>query len=48
VAGMEDMRNSYRILVVKPEGKNYLGDLDIDDSIYIKTYHKEIGCKGMD
>lgn len=44
---MADKRNAYRSLLVKPEGKKYLGDLNTDDSTYIRTCHTEIGFKGM-
>jgi len=33
VVNMEEMRNIYKILIGKPEGKNHLEDLDIDGRI---------------
>jgi hypothetical protein len=33
VACMGEMRNTYKILIGKPEGKNYLQELDIDGRV---------------
>jgi hypothetical protein len=30
MAHMGDMRNSYNIFILKPKGREYLGDLDVD------------------
>jgi hypothetical protein len=32
----KDIRNMYRILVRKPEGKSHLGDLSIEGRIIVK------------
>jgi len=33
---MGDMRNAYKILVGKPEGKNHSGDLGVDGKIILE------------
>jgi hypothetical protein len=35
-ARMGERRNAYRILVGKPEGKNHLGDQDVDGWTILK------------
>jgi hypothetical protein len=48
VARMREKRNTYRILIGKPEGKRPLGrprSMWVDN---IKMDHGEIGCDGMD
>jgi hypothetical protein len=35
VGRMEEMRNACTVLVRRPEGKNYLGDLDVDGRIVV-------------
>jgi hypothetical protein len=36
VAGMEEVRNAYRILVGKPKGKRSLQDLDVGGRIILE------------
>jgi hypothetical protein len=36
VTRMGDMRNAYKILVGKPEGKNHSGDLGVDGKIILE------------
>jgi len=31
IARMGEMRNSYKILVIKPKGRNHAEDLDVDE-----------------
>jgi hypothetical protein len=38
----------YRVLVGKPKGKGSLGRPRRRWENYIKMYHKEVGCRGMD
>jgi hypothetical protein len=45
VASMGCMRNSYHILVGKPEGKNYLEDLDVDEKIISEGMLEKEGGK---
>ena len=33
VTGMREMRNTFWVLVMKPEGKNYMQDLEVDGRI---------------
>jgi len=44
----EERRGVYRGLVGKPEGKNHLGDPDLDGRINTKTNLQEVGCGSMD
>jgi hypothetical protein len=37
----EERRSSYRVLVVKPEGKSYLKDLGMDEGIILKYILKK-------
>jgi hypothetical protein len=41
---MEEIRDAYKILVGKPEGKDNLGDLRLDEVLEIEG----IGCERMD
>jgi hypothetical protein len=45
---MEEMRNAYRIVVGKPEGKRPLGRPTRRWEDNIKMDLREIGCSGMD
>jgi hypothetical protein len=48
VARMREIRNSYKILVGKPEGKIPLEHLDVDGEDDIKTDLGKTGLKGVD
>jgi hypothetical protein len=48
VAHMGVERNTYRVLVGKPEGKRPLGRLRVRWDGRIEIGHKEIGWQGMD
>jgi hypothetical protein len=43
VARMKDMRNAYKILVGKPEGKNHLEDLHVDGMTALETLSEKQG-----
>jgi hypothetical protein len=45
---MEDMRNAYKILIGKPEGKRPLARPRCRWEDYIRVGHTEIGWKGVD
>jgi hypothetical protein len=45
---MEDMRNSYKILIGTPEGKRPLERTRCKWEYNIRMYLREIGCEGMD
>jgi hypothetical protein len=42
------MAYTYTSLVWKPEEKDYLGDLDVDVRLVLKTDMKEVGCEDRD
>jgi hypothetical protein len=42
VARMRDIKNPYRILVGKPEGKNHLQDLGVDGKMILKWILQEL------
>jgi hypothetical protein len=41
VARMGNRRGAYRVLVVRPEGKNHLEDLDLNGRIILKCILKK-------
>jgi len=50
LAFIEDRRVAYRVLVVRPEGKNYLEDLGVDGRIILKKILKKFNeeeCTGL-
>jgi len=48
IANMGDMRNAYKILVGKPEGKRPLGRPRHIWKNNIRIYIRETGCEGAD
>jgi len=48
VACMEEMRNWYKILVLKPEGKRPLGRSRNNGEDNIRMDHREIGWESVD
>jgi len=48
VACMEEMRNAYNILILKPEGKRPLGRLRRRWDDTIRMYHRVIGWECVD
>jgi hypothetical protein len=45
IAFMGEIKNPYRILVRKPEGRNYLEDLGIDERIILKMVLRKSCCR---
>jgi hypothetical protein len=48
VARIWERRGAYRVLVGKPEGKDHLGDLDVDGRIILRWIFKNWDVGGMD
>jgi hypothetical protein len=44
---MREKRNTYRVLVGKPEGKKLLGRSRCKWYDNVKMYHREVGSDGM-
>ena len=40
---MRENRNSYKVFVAKPEGRDYAEDLDVDERVIFKLMFKELG-----
>jgi len=47
VARMEKRRGAYSILVVKPRGRDDVGDLGVNGSIILKWILNRLGRRGL-
>jgi hypothetical protein len=48
VSSMGERRGAYRVLVVKPDGRNHLQDRGVDERVIFKWVLRGVGWGGMD